>query len=136
MAKPPLQNYEGAKPTQVRIQEKPFGGLVPGDLVVIPSPQDVEKALWRIPAGGIWSQQQMRSNIASQHDADNACPATTGFQLRLVAEVAVEALETGVDTAEVAPFWRVVEPESKIASRLPNGSALIADLRRREVGEE
>lgn len=87
--------YEGAKPTQVRVQEKPFGGLMPGELVVIPSPANVERALWEIPAGQTITQPQLRDNLASHHDADKACPAMTGWQLRLVAEVAVEALEAG-----------------------------------------
>ncbi len=129
MNKQPSGKYEGAKPTNVRIQEKAFGGLVPGEMVVIPSPDDVEAALWRIPQGSVQTQRQLRADLADHHDADNACPAMTGFQLRYVAEVAVEALDAGAQAAEVAPFWRVVEPDSKIASRLPNGSTLITRLR-------
>lgn len=125
----PSPKYDGAKPTQVRIQEKAFGGLVPGEVVVIPSPDDIEAALWDISPGTVSSQRQLRSDLANTHDADNACPAMTGFQLRYVAEVAVEALEAGAQPSEVAPFWRVVDPDSKIASRLPNGSALITKLR-------
>ncbi len=127
-----VTKYPAAKPTQVRIQEKPFGGLVPGEVVVIPSPDDVERALLGIPAGETISQPELRSRLATQHEADNACPAMTGWQLRFVAEVAVEALDAGAAPDEVAPFWRVVEPGSKIAGRLPNGSALITDLRQQE----
>ena len=125
--------YPEAKPTQVRIQEKAFGGLVPGELVVIPSPHDVERELWKIPQGHTRSQPELRRALAEHHDADNACPAMTGFQLRLVAEVAAEALAAGMDAGEVAPFWRVVEPNSKIAGRLPRGSDLITELRKREA---
>ena len=128
----PTTKYEGAKPTQVRIQEKPFGGLTPGELVVVPSPMDVERALWQIPVGQTNSQPELRRALADQHDADNACPAMTGFQLRYVAEVAVEALEAGAAPGEVAPFWRVIDPGSKIAGRLPNGAELIAELRKND----
>lgn len=126
--------YEGAKPTQVRIQEKPFGGLMPGEMVVIPSPHDVERALRRIPPGHTRTQRQLRSAIATHHEADNACPAMTGFQLRAVAELAVVELEAGLPISELAPFWRVVEPDSKIAGRLPRGANLITDLRLQELG--
>ena len=125
-------DYPGARPTQVRVQEKPFGGLVPGEMVVIPSPHDVERALATFPTGHTGSQAALRSVLASQHDADNACPVMTGLQLRVVAEAATEALTAGMAPSEVAPFWRVVDPGSKIASRLANGSDLITNLRRRE----
>lgn len=127
-----MSKYPGSKPTYVRVQEKPFGGLLPGDMVVIPSPQDVEDALWTTTPGQIGTQADLRNTLAEQHDADNACPVMTGFQLRLVAETAVAALEEGAETDEVAPFWRVVDPGSKIAGRLPSGSKLIAELRDRE----
>ncbi len=126
--------YVGAKPTQVRVQEKPFGGLMPGEVVVIPSPHDVESALREIPSGRTRTQRQLRRSTAPHHNADNACPAMTGFQLRAVAELAVVELEAGLPVGELAPFWRVVEPDSKIAGRLPNGATLIRDLRLKESG--
>ncbi len=128
--------YPDAKPTQVRVQERAFGGLVPGELVVIPSPHDIERALRKIPVGQISSQPDLRRTLATQHDADNACPAMTGFQLRYVAEISTEALAAGMDAADVVPFWRVVEPDSKIARRLANGPELIARLRQQEAGVE
>jgi hypothetical protein len=128
--------YPGSKPTEVRIQEKQFGGLVPGDLVAIPSPQDVELALETISPGQVRSQAELRQIIAAQHDAEKACPVMTGFQLRVVAEAAMTAMASGIDRTEVAPFWRVVKPGSKIAGRLADGSAVIERLRREEAGSD
>ncbi|MCP4959492.1 MAG: hypothetical protein GY925_09520 [Actinomycetia bacterium] len=127
-----MTKYPGSKPTYVRVQEKPFGALVPGEMVIIPSPQAVEDALWTTTRGETSTQADLRSILAEQHSTDNACPVMTGFQLRLVAETAVAALEEGVEPDEVAPFWRVLEPDSKIAGRLPDGANLITDLRSRE----
>ena len=129
-----VEKYENARPSVVRIQEKPFADLQPGQMVVIPSPQDVDRAVREIPPGELRSQRQLRQRVAGYHEADNACPAVTGIQLRVVAELATEALDAGAPLDAVAPFWRVVEPGSNIASKLPGGSVRIADLRARETG--
>ena len=128
------EKYATARPSVVRTQEKPFADLVPGELVVIPSPQDVDRAVREIPRGELRSQKQVRQTVAGYHAADNACPAVTGIQLRVVAELATEELEAGAPLDSVAPFWRVIEPGSKIASKLPGGSERIAELRARETG--
>jgi hypothetical protein len=127
------EKYEEARPSVVRTQEKAFADLQPGQMVVIPGPQDVDRAVGEIPPGEVRSQRQLRQTVAGYHQADNACPAVTGIQLRVVAELATEALDAGAPPDAVTPFWRVVEPGSKIASRLPGGSDRIAALRERET---
>ncbi len=56
----------------------------------------------------------------------------TGFQLRLVAEAATETLAAGVPPSQVAPFWRAVDPGTRIAGKLPDGSTMIERLRQLE----
>jgi hypothetical protein len=46
-----------------------------------------------------------------------------------VAEVALAEMATGTPAEGVIPFWRVVEPGSRIAQRLSCDDHLIADLR-------
>ncbi len=130
------EKYETARPSKVVVQEKPFADLEPGQHVVIPSPQDVEKAVWEVPLGETQTQREVRNSVARYHDADSACPAVTGIQLRVVSEMAVEALDAGVPPQAVAPFWRVLDPASNIAKKLPRGSERISALRRAETDPE
>jgi len=78
----------------------------------------------------------LRERVASFHDADNACPAVTGIQLRVISEMEVEALDAGRDPHSVIPFWRVVDPGSKLAQKLVDGRRRIEELRRAEEADQ
>ena len=75
----------------------------------------------------------MRDDLAMEYGADKTCPVTTGIFLRIVAEVAWEALENGKDAEEVTPFWRIVNPNSKLAAKLSRGSSFIIKQRTLEA---
>lgn len=60
-------------------------------------------------------------------------PLTTGIFLRIVAEAAWEQLQAGKSRSEVAPFWRVIDPDSKAARKLPCGAEFIVRQRRIEA---
>jgi hypothetical protein len=55
---------------------------------------------------------------------------TAGIFLRIVAEVAIEQLNAGKAPSEVAPFWRVVSPQSAWSQKLSIGPAGLEALRR------
>lgn len=127
------EKYETSPDSVVKVQEKQFADLVPGQVVVIPSPRDVGRAVSEIPSGEVWTRRQLRDRVASFHHADNACPAVTGIQLRVISEMATEALDAGDAPESVIPFWRVVEPDSNLARKLVDGRRRIEELRRAEV---
>ena len=60
------------------------------------------------------------------------CPVSTSIFVRIAAQAALERLEAGADLSEVTPFWRLVEPDSKIAKKLSVDSQWIADRRAAE----
>jgi len=122
--------YDTAKPTYTRVNEKRFADLPAGTTVLIPSPQDIEAAINRIPTGGTWSLTNLRDNLAERHGADGCCPVMTGMNLRVAAEVNLEAIDAGVPTEEVVPVWKAIDPASNLAGKVPGARKRIEELRR------
>lgn len=122
-----------AKPAHMVTLDQDFAGVPAGSRLLISCPLDVEQYLrTRIPAGETREIQQMRRELASMHGADAACPVSTAIFLRTVAEAAWDDIEAGKAATEVAPFWRVVDPKSPLASKLRAGSEWIEQQRAAE----
>ncbi len=126
------EKFATSRPCRTRVQESPFADLVVGQMVVIPGASDVDRAIRQIPSGDVWGNRQLRDRVAEFNDADDACPAVTGIQLRIISELVIEQLASGRTSEEVTPFWRVVEPDSKLAQKLPDGRRWITRLREEE----
>ncbi|MCP3992276.1 MAG: hypothetical protein GY724_24615, partial [Actinomycetia bacterium] len=95
------EKFATSRPSQTRVQETPFADLVVGQMVVIPGAADVDRAIKQVPAGHVWGNRQLRDRVAEINTADDACPAVTGIQLRIISELAVEELAAGRATEEV-----------------------------------
>ena len=52
--------------------------------------------------------------------------------MRIPSEAAVEALEAGATPSEVTPFWRVIAPNDRVASKLKIDSEWIRHQRESE----
>lgn len=126
------QKMEAKPPHTVRLSE-PFAGVPAGAQLLISSPQEIARFLSeRTSAGQTLSIQQLRRELAAAHRADATCPVSTSIFLRTVSAFSWEQVEAGRPVAEVAPFWRVVEPESPLARRLPCGPDWIRQQRAAE----
>lgn len=121
-----------AKPPKRVVLNAPFAGLAAGTTMYVGSPGVIADWIARIPSGATRSVARLRNELARANDAQATCPTTTALFLRIVAEAALADLAAGRPAAEVAPFWRVIEPDSAIARRLSCDPTLIADLRERE----
>lgn len=127
------QKFDQAKPSYVKVNERRFADLPGGTTVLVPSPQDIETEIWLIPAGGQLSFGELRNRLAFCHAADGTCPVMTGMNLRVVAEIAFEALRRGEPKNEVAPVWRVIDPASALAAKLADGPERLRRLRAEET---
>lgn len=126
-----------AKPPHIVRLDKDFAGVPAGARLLISCPMEVADYLRnRVPAGETRSIQQMRRDLAALHGADAACPVSTAIFLRTVAEAAWDELEAGAPATAIAPFWRVVDPQSPLARKLRVGRAWIEQQRaaEREAG--
>ena len=121
--------FDNAKPTYTKVNEKQFADLPAGTTVLIPSPSDIASVIDTIPSGTTRTLTELRDALASQYDADGACPVMTGMNLRVVAEVNLSALDAGVPVEHVTPVWRALDPNSKVATKTPGGAARIRALR-------
>ena len=96
-----------------------FGGLQPGEKMFVGTPQIVDEYIRKIPYGETRTILAMRRQLARRRGCDGTCPVSTSFFVRMVAEAALEDIADGKPLSEVAPFWRLISSEDKIAGRLP-----------------
>lgn len=103
-------------------------GFKAGAKMLIPTPRLIEAYVKSIPSGETRTPAQMREALAAEQGADLSCPLCSGLFLRIVSEACLDP-STDVD----APFWRVVEPKSPLAKKLPCGPDWIRDQREAEA---
>lgn len=111
------------------VLEKDFAGIRAGSCLYIATPEVFRRYLHQVPRGETRSIARVRNELARQHQADATCPVTTAIFLRSVADDAWYAIEAGVPPDEVAPFWRVIDPETPLARRLRCDRAWLAQRR-------
>lgn len=128
------EKHDGHKhPPQVERLDKPYAGLPRSATIVIATPKDITAYMRKIPRGKSRDMDQLRATLAKKYGADGACPLTTGIFSRIAAEFAFEQLEMGAKPSDVAPFWRLIEPNSALAKKLSCGPDFIS-ARREEEG--
>ena len=98
----------------------------------IPTPRIIDDYIKHIPFGKSTELSTMRNDLATDYQADKTCPVTTGIFLRIVSEASYEELKSGKGIEEVTPFWRIVNPKSKLANKLECGDEFINKQRENE----
>lgn len=115
------KRYDNAREPHLVTLPADFAGVKSGSTMLISSPAQIAAYLAAIPSGQVRTVARMRSDLAKRTQADAMCPVTTSIFLKVVAEVAMRDMESGKAMDEVAPFWRVITPDSKIAAKLSCG---------------
>ncbi len=123
------KRFDQAKPPKLVRLETDFAGIKAGNLLYIASPGVIANYIARIPSGQTRSIARLRNELARRNGATATCPVTTAIFLRVVAEVALQDLSEGQARERVVPFWRVIEPGSKIAARLSCDPQMLEDFR-------
>ena len=70
----------------VKVLEKSFAGIPAGARMLVVTPLVVDAAVAEIPFGAVREAAMLRQALAASHEAEHACPVTTGIALRVVAE--------------------------------------------------
>jgi 6-O-methylguanine DNA methyltransferase, DNA binding domain len=104
-------------PKRVKL-DKDFAGIKAGSMLFVGTPQIIDAYVRKVPAGETRTIERMRRELARKNDCDATCPVSTAIFLRISAEAAIEQMNNGQGTDEVAPFWRVVEANSTLADKL------------------
>lgn len=114
---------------EVKRLEKSFAGMPEGARMLIASPAVIDAYLQTTTPGQTITPKAMREELADRYRAEYTCPVSTGIFLRTVAEAAWERHLAGEAIASITPFWRVIAPDSELASKLACGADFIVRQR-------
>lgn len=110
-----------------------FAGMRAGQLMLVPTARMIDAFMRAIPARATIDVRTMRQQLAIANGAEITCAIYTGYHLRTVAEVALEALAAGMPIAAITPFWRVLDETSPTSGRLPCPPGFITARRAAEA---
>ena len=114
----------------VKRLDKNFSDMKVGENMLIATPKIIDEYIKQIPKGININIKTLRNDLALTYNADTTCPVTTGIFLRIVSEAAFEDFLNG--EKNITPFWRVVDHESKTATKLACGINFIKKRRSEE----
>lgn len=126
------EKLHNGMPDKVVTSDRKFADVPAGASMYIGTPGVVEAYIRNIPKGSHTSLQQIRKDLAAEHNAEYSCPITTGIFLRIVAEAAHEEYMAGKPLKKIAPFWRMIDSKSPAAKKLAFGSAFVQEQREKE----
>ncbi len=131
MAKSWEEKFISKKNFEIKSIQKDFWGHRAGSKMLIPTPLMIQEYINHIPLGSIIDIRTMRNDLAIEYGADFTCPMTTGIFLRIVAEYNYE--QVNLKKTEMSPFWRVIDPNSKLSDRLTFDKNFIINKRNEEA---
>lgn len=130
MAKSWEEKFFSKKNFEIKTIQKNFWGHIAGSKMLIPSPLMIQEYINHIESGNFSDVKIMRNDLAIQYGADFTCPMTTGIFLRIVAEYNYENLSQ--KGTEICPFWRIIDPSSKLSDKLSFDKNFIINKRDNE----
>ena len=127
-----IEKRDCNKTYKIKTIDKKFADIPEGSKMFIATPRIIDDYIKHIPYGKSTELSTMRNDLAIEYQADNTCPVTIGIFLRIVSEASYEELKSGKGIEEVTPFWRIVNPKSKLANKLECGAEFINQQRENE----
>lgn len=119
-------------PEKVETVDRKFADIPAGASMYIATPEIVDAYIRNIPKGTHTSLQQMRKDLAAEHNAEYTCPITSGIFLRIVSEAAYEEIAAGKPLKNITPFWRMIDSKAPVAKKLSFGTEFIIEQRKKE----
>ena len=107
------QNLPVVKPIPVAMQAKHGQGSI-----VIPSPQEVDAIMQKIPETRLVTIFQISDQLAYEHGTTIACTVTTGIFATMAARAAGEDELAG---NAVTPYWRCLKANGVLNAKYPGG---------------
>ena len=118
---------------KIKTSTKSFADIEEGSKMLVATPLIIDSYIKKIPFGTVINLSTLRDDLAHEFQVDTTCPVATAIFLKIVANASYEELGLGIDISEVAPFWRVVDPDSKLAKKLNWGIEFIINQRINEI---
>lgn len=101
-----------------------------GRTLVIAAPREVDALMRTVPPGRVTTLNEIRSALARKHQAEAACPITTGIFSWIAAHAAEEAAAAG--ETKTTPYWRTLKKDGELNPKYPGG---LPALRRKLAAE-
>jgi hypothetical protein len=98
--------------------------------MVIPAPREVDALMRQVPKGRLVTINELRHALAKKHEADFACPITTGIFSWIAAYAAAEAEAAGVK--RITPYWRTLKTGGQVNPKYPGGVVALTKRLRSE----
>ena len=114
---------------KIKTSTKSFADVEEGSKMLVATPLIIDSYIKKIPFGTVINLSTLRDDLAHEFQVDTTCPVAAAIFLKIVANTSYEELSLGIDISEVAPFWRVVDPDSKLAKKLNCGIEFIINQR-------
>ena len=114
---------------KIKTLTKSFADIAEGSKMLVATPLIIDSYIKKVPFGTVTNLSSLRDDLALEFQVDKTCPVSTAIFLKIVANASYEELSLGIDISEVAPFWRVVDPDSKLAKKLNCGIEFIINQR-------
>ena len=132
MKKSWIEKRDCEKSFKIKTIDKKFADIPKGSKMLIVSPPIIDEYVKSILYGEFIELVKMRDDLAKDYQADKTCPVTTGIFLRIVSEASYEEFQSGDNLETITPFWRMVNPNSKLAGKLACGIDFIAERQTQE----
>ena len=132
MKKSWIKKRDCEKSFKIKTIDKKFADIPEGSKMLIASPLIIDEYVKSIFYGEFVEPVKMRDDLAKKYQTDKTCPVTTGIFLRIISEASYEEYDTGIDLDAITPFWRIVNPNSKLAEKLACGINFIAERQMQE----
>ena len=87
--------------------------------MVIPAPIEVDAIMRSVRKGHLITIDEIRQQLAKEHDVDFACPMTTGIFAWIAAHAADEAEREG--KKRITPYWRTLKNKQELNPKYPGG---------------
>lgn len=87
--------------------------------MVIPAPIEVDEIMRSVRKGKLITIDGIRKRLAAKHEADFACPITTGIFAWIAAHAAEEAELEG--KRRITPYWRTLKAGGELNPKYPGG---------------
>jgi len=98
--------------------------------MVIPAPREVDALMRKVPKGRLVTINELRAALAKKHQANFACPITTGIFSWIAANAAAEAEAAGAK--RITPYWRTLKVGGEVNPKYPGGTAALTRRLRAE----
>lgn len=135
MAKKTAREKLAAKKQIKKVKmDKAWGGMKPGDMMLVATPLLVDAYIRDIPHGMTKTTPEMRDDLAAAEGCNGTCPMSTSIFVRMVAEAALEDIVDGKSISDVSPFWRMITSRDKMVGRLNIDGTWIDEQRQLEAG--